>query len=168
VKPPRNPRTSTPGLRTKQSLRLWLRLLSTHNLVEQHIRRRLQERFARTLPQFDVLSELEHAQEPQTMSQLSRHLMVSNGNLTGVVERLHREGLVNRQVSATDRRVQLVSLTESGREQFLLMAQEHATWLEELFADLDLQTLDATLHSVHALRDRVRDRVAGTARRSPA
>jgi DNA-binding MarR family transcriptional regulator len=161
----RSPRAT--GSRAKQSLRLWLRLLSTHNLVEQHIRRRLQERFARTLPQFDVLSELEHAQEAQTMSQLSRHLMVSNGNLTGVVERLHREGLVNRQVSATDRRVQLVSLTASGREQFQLMAQEHAAWLEELFADLDLPALDATLDSIHTLRDKVRDRIARQAQRDP-
>jgi DNA-binding MarR family transcriptional regulator len=69
--------------RSEQSVRLWLRLLSLHNLVDSELRRRLQEQFGCTLPQFDVLSELERAGEPQTMSQVSRQLMVSNGNLTG-------------------------------------------------------------------------------------
>ena len=145
--------------RAKQTLRLWLRLLSTHNLIEQHIRRNLMQRFECTLPQFDVLAELEHAGEAQTMSQVSRNLMVTNGNLTGVVDRLAREGLVAREVSPRDRRVQHLSLTAHGRERFEAMAAEHERWLAELFADLTRDRLDETADAIHQLRDALRSRL---------
>ena len=90
--------------RGKQSLRAWLRLLACENLIEQHLRTRLRQDFDITLPQFDVLSELEHAGEQLTMSRLSEKLMVSNGNVTGVVDRLERDEYVIRQASPTDRR----------------------------------------------------------------
>ena len=89
------------GSRGKQSLRLWLRLLACENLIEQTVRTRLRVAFDITLPQFDVLSELEHAGNALTMSQLSQKLMVSNGNVTGVVDRLERDGLVRRRASST-------------------------------------------------------------------
>lgn len=152
-------------------MRLWLRLLSLHNLVDGEIRRRLQEQFGCTLPQFDVLSELERAGEAQTMSQVSRQLMVSNGNLTGVVDRLLREGHVRREESPGDRRVQLVSLTEAGRARFAAMAAAHAGWLEELFGGLARAELDAAVDDIHALRDHVRERhasVSKPATRTPA
>ena len=96
--------------RSKQALRLWLRLLACENTVEQRLRQRLRQTFNVTLPQFDVLAELEHAGKPMTMSALSRDLMVSNGNITGVIDRLVRDGYVQRQASTTDRRVQYISL----------------------------------------------------------
>ena len=80
--------------RAKQSLRLWLRLLACESLVEQTVRTRLRTTFSITLPQFDVLSELERAGDPLTMSQLSQNLMVSNGNVTGVIDRLERDRYV--------------------------------------------------------------------------
>jgi len=133
--------TSTRG---KQSLRLWLRLLACENLVEQTVRARLRTTFDITLPQFDVLSELEHAGDTLTMSQLSQKLMVSNGNVTGVVDRLERAGYVRRVASATDRRVQYIELTDTGIAMFREMALIHEQWIEELFADLsssDIKTL---------------------------
>ena len=148
--------------RAEQSVRLWLRLLSLHNLIDSELRRRLQERFGCTLPQFDVLSELQRAAEPQTMSQVSRQLMVSNGNLTGVVDRLEREGSVRREVSAGDRRVQLVSLTSAGHARFAAIAAEHAAWLEELFGGLARSALDGAVDEIHALRDSVRQRHANS------
>jgi DNA-binding MarR family transcriptional regulator len=148
--------------RAEQSVRLWLRLLSLHNLIDSELRRRLQERFGCTLPQFDVLSELQRASEPQTMSQVSRQLMVSNGNLTGVVDRLEREGSVRREVSAGDRRVQLVSLTSAGHARFAAIAAEHAAWLEELFGGLARSELDGAVDEIHALRDLVRQRHPNT------
>jgi len=72
--------------RSKESIRTWLRLLSCETVIEQRIRSKFRENFSVTLPQFDVLSELEHANETLTMSQLSKELMVSNGNITGVVD----------------------------------------------------------------------------------
>ena len=166
-----NARPGPAPARAEQSVRLWLRLLSLHNLVDGELRRRLQEQFGCTLPQFDVLSELERAGEAQTMSQVSRHLMVSNGNLTGVVDRLLREGHVRREESPGDRRVQLISLTDAGRARFEGMAAAHAAWLEELFGGLARTDLDAAVDDIHALRDHVRERhpsVSRPASRTPA
>jgi DNA-binding MarR family transcriptional regulator len=145
--------------RGKQSLRLWLRLLSAHNLIEQHIRRNLAQHFGCTLPQFDVLAVLDYAGTPQTMSQVSRRLMVTNGNLTGVVDRLENEGLVVRAVSTRDRRVLQLSLTPRGRERFRLMAVDHERWLDGLFAGLNREALDAAAGNMHQLRDVIRARL---------
>ncbi|MCP4300870.1 MAG: MarR family transcriptional regulator [Gammaproteobacteria bacterium] len=94
-----------------------------------------------TLPQFDVLSELERAGEPLTMSQLSRELMVSNGNVTGVIDRLEKSGLVARNRADHDRRIQYIDLTSQGRKDFDKMARHHARWLEDLFAGLSLNDM---------------------------
>jgi len=118
----------------KQALRLWLRLLACTNQVEQQVRQRLRGEFDITLPQFDVLAELDAADGPQTMSALSRRLMVSNGNVTGVIDRLVRAGLVGRSVSPTDRRVQYIALTTVGRQRFATMAAAHESWVASLFA----------------------------------
>lgn len=122
--------------RGKQSLRLWLRLLACENLVEQSVRARLRCEFDVTLPQFDVLSELEYAGAALTMSQLSQKLMVSNGNVTGVVDRLERDGYVQREASPHDRRVQFIALTGTGVAAFQKMAAAHEQWIETLFAGL--------------------------------
>ena len=122
--------------RPKQSLRLWLRLLACESIIEQTVRARLRKNFAVTLPQFDILSELERADEPLTMSQLSQELMVSNGNVTGVIDRLERDSYVRREASATDRRVQYIALTDRGLAAFKEMAQAHEQWITELFADM--------------------------------
>ena len=127
---------SLPKTRPKQSLRLWLRLLACEGLVEQTVRARLRTTFDITLPQFDVLSELEHAGEALTMSQLSENLMVSNGNVTGVVDRLERDGYVRRAASPTDRRVQYIELTDHGVHAFRQMASVHERWITDLFSDL--------------------------------
>ena len=134
--------------RGKQSLRLWLRLLACENAVEQAVRTQLRLEFGITLPQFDVLSELEHAGTPLTMSQLSEKLMVSNGNVTGVVDRLEREKYVERQASKNDRRVQFIVLTESGLRLFKRMASAHEDWVTSLFdnlSDNDIKQLIAYL-----------------------
>jgi len=139
--------------RGKQSLRLWLRLLACEGLVEQTVRTRLRNTFDITLPQFDVLSELEHAAETLTMSQLSQKLMVSNGNVTGVVDRLQRDGYVRREASPTDRRVQYIALTEKGVSSFQEMARVHEQWITELFADMstaEIKTLLADLGKAKA------------------
>jgi len=112
------------------------------------VRTRLRTTFAVTLPQFDVLSELERAGDALTMSQLSQNLMVSNGNVTGVVDRLERDGYVRRAASSTDRRVQYIALTDTGVTAFRQMARVHEEWITELFADLstgEIKTLIAGL-----------------------
>lgn len=121
---------------SKQSLRLWLRLLACENIVENRIRTALREEFGITLPQFDVLAELEYLARPLTMTELSKRLMVSNGNVTGVVDRLVREGFVERRPSPEDRRVQFISLTDSGVKLFRNVAALHERWIADLFSGM--------------------------------
>jgi DNA-binding MarR family transcriptional regulator len=138
---------------SKQSLRLWLRLLSSTNIIEQQIRSRLRKKFNITLPQFDVLAELERKKEAQTMTELSRHLMVSNGNITGVVDRLVREGFVKRLGSDSDRRIQYINLTNKGRRTFDRMAKANEEWIAELFSDMtqtEVLQLSEQLHYAKA------------------
>ena len=98
-------------------LRVWLRLLTCSNLIEQGVRQGLHQAFETTLPRFDVLAQLYRADKPLSMGELSQRLMVTNGNITGLVDRLEREGKVARSHSPADRRVQMVSQTTAGRAQ---------------------------------------------------
>lgn len=128
--------------RSKHSLRLWLRLFSCESIIEQRIRARLRQTYGITLPQFDVLAKLEYACKPLTMTGLSRMLMVSNGNVTGVTDRLVRNGYVRRIPSRTDRRVQLIELTEAGMQAFSDMAGQHEKWIAELFDFMPLSEME--------------------------
>ncbi len=121
---------------SKQSLRLWLKLLSCSMIVEKRLRARLDEDFKTTLPRFDVLAALERHAGGLKMSALSESLMVSNGNVTGVVTRLIDDGLVTRTVDLRDRRAATVRLTRKGRDAFLKMAAAHEQWMDGMFADL--------------------------------
>ena len=120
----------------KAELRLWLRLLTCTTMIETEIRRRMRDRFDITLPRFDLMAQLERVPEGMTLGELSRRMMVSNGNVTGLVDRLVTEGLLQRRQSDTDRRAHYVSLTDAGHRAFVAMAAEHEDWVADLFADL--------------------------------
>jgi DNA-binding MarR family transcriptional regulator len=138
---------------SKQSLRLWLKLLSCTMTVEKRLRVRLDEDFKTTLPRFDVMAALERHAQGLTMSALSESLMVSNGNVTGVVTRLIEDGLVTRTVDQEDRRSATVRLTRKGRETFLKMASANEHWMDEMFADLsDKQTEELMRLLMHLRR----------------
>ena len=117
-------------------LRLWLRLLTCTTLIEGEVRSRLRERFDVTLPRFDLMAQLDKAPDGMTLSDVSKRMMVSNGNVTGLVERLVESGHIDRRTSETDRRVQVIRLTRLGRAVFRKMAAEHETWIAGMFADL--------------------------------
>lgn len=123
-------------------LRLWLRLLTCTTLIEGEVRRRLREEFDTTLPRFDVLAQLDKTHGKMTLGELSQRMMVSNGNVTGLVDRLVSEGLITRRASPRDRRVQIVSLTAAGRRVFRNMAKANGDWVSEIFADLDADDID--------------------------
>src|SRR5215469_6762978 len=106
----------------KNELRLWLRLLSCTTLIENEIRRRLRDQFDITLPRFDLMAQLDKAPGGMKLGELSQRLMVSNGNITGLVDRLLAQGLLDRQPAPNDRRAQLVRLTPEGRRNFRAMA----------------------------------------------
>lgn len=126
---------------SKESLRTWLRMLSCETVIEQRLRTLLRQNFSITLPQFDVLAELDRAGQPLTMSQLSRELMVSNGNVTGVIDRLEKTGLAKRVRAEHDRRVQYIELTPKGKKEFNKIAEYHELWLNELLSGLSLKDM---------------------------
>src|SRR5262249_4292498 len=99
---------------SKQRLRLWLRLLRSSRAIESRLRERLRAKFAITLPQFDVMATLARYENGMTMTELSRRLMVSNGNVTGIIDRLVAEKLVLRQAPASDRRAPFVPVMPEG------------------------------------------------------
>jgi DNA-binding MarR family transcriptional regulator len=137
---------------SKQSLRLWLKLLSCTMIIEKKLRTRLDADFKTTLPRFDVLAALERHAQGLKMSALSEFLMVSNGNVTGVVSRLIEDGLVTRTVDQEDRRSATVRLTRKGRDSFLKMAAVNEGWMDKMFADLS----DPEIEDLMRLLTRVR------------
>ena len=128
---------------SKRRLRLWLRLLNVTRSTESELREFLRVEHGSTLPRFDVMAALRRADDELTMSELSRRLLVSNGNTTTVVDRLELDGLVTRTPSAADRRVVHVALTEAGRRRFDELAAEHEARLDSLFAGVSAADVDA-------------------------
>ena len=120
----------------KEGLRLWLRIVSCTQMVEQEIRTMLREKFDMTLPRFELLSALDRVADGLTMGELSRWLMVSKGNVTGIAERLSEDGFIVREPTPTDRRSFVVTLTEKGRKAYKEMELEYEQLLEKLFDDL--------------------------------
>ncbi|MEP6558116.1 MAG: MarR family transcriptional regulator [Burkholderiales bacterium] len=127
------------------SLRLWLRLLTCTQLIERDVRSRLRTGFDTTLPRFDLMAQLERAPQGLRMSELSKRLMVSGGNVTGITDQLVDEALVERVDEPGDRRVYRVRLTAKGRVLFAEMAHAHERWIVDAFAGLNEREV-ATLH----------------------
>lgn len=150
---------------SKLSLRLWLRLLSCSMIVEKRIRARLDEEFDTTLPRFDVLAALERHPEGLTMGQLSGYIMVSNGNVTAVVNRLLQDGWILRTTDKSDRRVATVRLSRKGRQVFLKMAAVHEQWIVELFSTLPAASKDTLIELLSQLKQGLTDRLPTTERK---
>ena len=120
-----------------QSLRLWLRLLTCSNLVENQLRARLRTEFNSTLPRFELMAQLYRYPDGLRMGDLSKLMMVSGGNVTGICNQLEKEQLVLREVCSGDRRAFVVKLTKKGLRLFDKMSLAHQGWLVELFAELE-------------------------------
>ena len=129
----------------KDELRLWLRLLTCTTLIEGEVRRRLRDEFDVTLPRFDLMAQLDKAPNGMTLGELSQRMMVSNGNVTGLVDRLVEQGLLTRRPSPKDRRAQLVSLTAEGRRFFRAMARANGDWIADMLADLSGEEIETLM-----------------------
>jgi DNA-binding MarR family transcriptional regulator len=143
----------------QDALRLWLRLLTCTTMIEGEIRTRLRERFDVTLPRFDLMAQLEKSPEGLTLGDLSRRMMVSNGNITGLVERLAELALIERIPHPTDRRAAFVRLTPAGRAAFAEMAHEHAEWVAGLAAGMTGQEIATMLRLLAKLKTSVRESI---------
>ncbi len=127
---------------SKRRLKMWIRLLGVTRMAEQHLREFLRVNHATTLPRFDVMAALYRKRDGVTMSELSRMLLVSNGNATTVVDRLENDGLVRRTQSEADRRTVFVALTPEGLVQFETLAAEHEREVGHVFSGLTEAELD--------------------------
>ena len=133
-------------------IRIWLRLLGCANRIESILQRKIVAAFGISLARFDLLAQLEREGGVLTMTDASRRMMVTNGAITGLVDRLAQEGFVNREAHPTDRRTILVRLTEEGRRRFLEMAREHETWIASLLSGLEAREKEQLLAGLGALK----------------
>ena len=129
------------------ALRLWLRMLTCTQLIEQQVRARLREQFETTLPRFDLMAQLERSPEGLKMNELSRRMMVTGGNVTGITDQLESEGMVQRLPLEGDRRALLIRLTPTGRKAFAEMASVHEGWIVESLSGLSEREVE-TLHKL--------------------
>lgn len=142
---------SAPRPLSKQRLRMWIRLLRAARGIEVELRERLRKEFAITLPQFDVMAALARNDNGMNMTELSRMLMVSNGNITGIIDRLAADKIVLRQAPATDRRSYIVRLTSKGAAQFAVVAKAHEGWIDELLSGFDAAQAEELIHQLGGL-----------------
>jgi DNA-binding MarR family transcriptional regulator len=136
-----------------EALRLWLRLLTCTQIVEKQVRGMLRERFDTTLPRFDLMAQLERAPNGLKMNELSRRMMVTGGNVTGITDQLVTEALVERIDVEGDRRAYRVRLTPKGRKLFNDMARQHESWIVEAFSALS----EKDMGTLHKLLGKVKD-----------
>ena len=136
-----------------EALRLWLRLLTCTQLIEKRVRSELRGQFSTTLPRFDLMAQLERSPAGLKMNELSRRMMVTGGNVTGITDQLVAEGLVDRVDVEGDRRACRVLLTPKGRKAFEEMAASHAGWVVEAFAGLS----DKEIAVLHKLLGKVKE-----------
>ncbi len=134
------------------ALKVWLRLLACSTQIETEIRKRLRVRFGMTLPRFDYLAQLYRHPEGLRMNMLSRYLMVTGGNVTGLTDELEKDGLVQREADESDRRSFRIRLTEPGRRVFERIAAEHEGWLVELMSGMDTAAQEALFEQLGRLR----------------
>jgi DNA-binding MarR family transcriptional regulator len=123
------------ALGDRSSVRVWLRLLSCTMAIEKEVQRRFTER-GMTLPRFDVMAALDRHGE-MSMGALSRSLLVSNGNVTQLVQKLVRDGVVEMHKPPADRRSSIVRLTAEGRQQFTKLARMHSDWIDQMLGELN-------------------------------
>jgi DNA-binding MarR family transcriptional regulator len=148
---------------TRLKLRVWLRLLTCVDMIESLVRAELHAQFATTLPRFDVLAALDATNTDLTMTALSARLMVTSGNVTGLINAMEQDGLVVRRRHPTDRRSTLIGMTDAGRALFARMAPAHAQWIERAMAGLDRKHAALLWEMLGELKMNLRNPSAGTA-----
>ena len=143
--------------REKEGLRLWLRIVSCSQMVEQEIRIMLRDKFDTTLPRFELLSALDRVPDGLSMGELSSWLMVTKGNVTGIAERLSEDGLIKRNPTPTDRRSFCVTLTPKGKKSYKEMEEQYESLLDKLFSGVSLDDSDMFTGVLAKVKEEVED-----------
>ncbi len=145
----------------REALRLWLQLLNLTTVVEKKIRKNLKAQFNTTLPRFDILANLERAGKKVTMGDLTEMLLVSKGNVTGVVASLVDQGFVKRERDKHDKRTHYLCLTDKGRREFSRQAKAHRDWINDCFSGLDTNEISSMVDQLSNLKDVVSENERG-------
>ena len=145
-----------------QSLRLWLRMLSCTVMIESEIRSRLRSEFDITLPRFDLMAQLERHPEGLRMGELSKRMMVTGGNITGITNQLEQEKLVSRVSDLKDRRAYSVKLTPAGRRAFKRMAAVHESWIADMFSSLQAEQKSKLFELLSQVKNHLHESAADT------
>lgn len=140
----------------KTRLRLWLNILRTARSVENELREEMRISYDQTLPRFEILAVLERSESGLKMSALSDQLLVSNGNVTGIVQRLVQDGLVERRPVPGDKRSTLVRLTHKGEAVFAEIADRHEGWINELLGSVQPDAAHALIDSLATVRRQIK------------
>lgn len=127
------------ALSSTLDLRVWLRLLTCSTIMEKRVRARFAKQFSTTMPRFDILATLERHRDGVPMGELSRALLVTNGNITGTVKQLVKDGLVSISPAPNDRRSSIVTLTGAGLERVDAIAFAHHDWIKSMLAGLSTE-----------------------------
>ncbi|MDA9229146.1 MarR family transcriptional regulator [Rhodobacteraceae bacterium] len=144
---------SNPPDDAKTRVRAWLKILKTSNFIEKNVRERLRIDHQTTLPRFDVMSALYRSKDGLKMSELSGVLKVSNGNITGIIDRLVQDGHVKRTAIQGDRRAYLALLTKKGSKQFQEYALEHEAWINEILSDITIEEANTITKLLTSITD---------------
>jgi DNA-binding MarR family transcriptional regulator len=150
--PKKKKKSSVPAGAGSAELQMWVRLLACAKIGEKQLRRRFENEFDTTLPRFDVLATLYRTPDGLRMSDLSRALLVSNGNVTLIVRQLQDQGLVVSRTDPQDARSAIVSLTDAGRQRFIVLAEAHHQWIREIFASVPASQMRDLAETLGELR----------------
>ncbi|ALK96936.1 MarR family transcriptional regulator [Massilia sp. WF1] len=140
-----------------QALKLWLRMLGCTTRVENAVRSRLRTAFGITLPRFDLMAQLERQPAGLRMGELSKRMMVTGGNVTGIAGQLEREGLVARAPDPQDGRAFVLKLTPQGQAAFAEMAAVHEDWVAELFSEVPVEDIATMISLLDTMKQRLKD-----------
>ncbi len=140
---------------THLELRIWLRLLSCATRIEKALNARLRKEFSTTLARFDLLAQLARKPDGATMSEVSELLMVSNGAITALVQKLEADGMIRREVDSEDRRTFRLRLSSEGAREFGRMARRHEEWVIALIGELSPAAQSDLLQHLTLLKRRL-------------
>ncbi|MEE8296041.1 MAG: MarR family transcriptional regulator [Sphingomonadales bacterium] len=139
----------------REALRLWLHLITLTTVVEKKIRRNLKTKFETTLPRFDIMATLDRSGQKMTMGDLTSRLLVSKGNVTGVVASLVKQGLLKRERDKSDKRTHYLSLTNKGKREFSEQAKAHQGWINDYFSGQEMSELSAMVAQLSKLKETI-------------
>jgi DNA-binding MarR family transcriptional regulator len=133
------------GLLSERELAAWKGMLETHNELVGRLDAELERDHGLPLTSYEVLMYLADSRAGKLrMGELAERLLLSRSGITRLVDRLERQGLVERQPCEDDGRGYYAVLTDAGREKLGVARPHHLAGVRRHFIEpLDPSELDA-------------------------